>query len=85
MTSHIAAPHLEGRPRLTGPSPDGAPVMTGRGTGERVGIIGLFSLGVLYTLFLARDLLLPVFLALLLSLLLALSSRDCAACAFRRR
>src|SRR3954468_3853762 len=70
MTSQIAAPHLEGRPRLTGPSPDGAPVMTGRGTGERVGIIGLFSLGVLYTLFLARDLLLPVFLALLLSLLL---------------
>jgi predicted PurR-regulated permease PerM len=44
--------------------------MTGRGAGERVSIIGLFSLGVLYTLFLARDLLLPVFLALLLSLLL---------------
>ena len=70
MTSNIAAPHLEGRPRLTGPSPDGAPAMTGRGKAERVAIIGLFSLGVLYTLFLARDLLLPVFLALLLSLLL---------------
>ncbi len=70
MTSNIAAPHLEGRPRLTGPSPDGAPAMTGRGKAERVAIIGLFSLGVLYTLFLARDLLLPIFLALLLSLLL---------------
>jgi predicted PurR-regulated permease PerM len=70
MTSQIAAPHLEGRPRLTGPSPDGAPGMTGRGAGERVSIIGLFSLGVLYTLYLARDLLLPFFLALLLSLLL---------------
>jgi predicted PurR-regulated permease PerM len=44
--------------------------MTGRGAGERVSIIGLFSLGVLYTLYLARDLLLPFFLALLLSLLL---------------
>jgi predicted PurR-regulated permease PerM len=70
MTSNIAAPHLEGRPRLTGPSPDGAPALTGRGKAERVAIIGLFSLGVLYTLFLARDLLLPIFLALLLSLLL---------------
>ena len=70
MTSNIAAPHLEGRPRLTGPSPDGAPAMTGRGKAERVAIIGLFSLGVLYTLYLARDLLLPIFLALLLSLLL---------------
>ena len=70
MTSNIAAPHLEGRPRLTGPSPNGAPALTGRGKAERVAIIGLFSLGVLYTLFLARDLLLPIFLALLLSLLL---------------
>ncbi len=70
MTSNIAAPHLEGRPRLTGPSPDGAPAMTGRSKAERVAIVGLFSLGVLYTLYLARDLLLPVFLALLLSLLL---------------
>jgi predicted PurR-regulated permease PerM len=70
MTSNIAAPHLEGRPRLTGPSPDGAPAMTGRGKAERVAIVGLFSLGVLYTLYLARDLLLPIFLALLLSLLL---------------
>jgi predicted PurR-regulated permease PerM len=69
MTSNIAAPHLEGHPRLTGPSPDGAPAMTGRGKAERVAIIGLFSLGVLYTLYLARDLLLPIFLALLLSLL----------------
>jgi predicted PurR-regulated permease PerM len=69
MTSNIAAPHLEGRPRLTGPSPDGAPALTGRGKAERVAIIGLFSLGVLYTLYLARDLLLPIFLALLLSLL----------------
>ncbi|EWY39947.1 membrane protein [Skermanella stibiiresistens SB22] len=33
-------------------------------------MIGLFSLAVLYTLYLARDLLLPIFLALLLSLLL---------------
>jgi predicted PurR-regulated permease PerM len=70
MTSNIAAPHLEGRPRLTGPSPDGAPAVTGRSKAERVAIIGLFSLGVLYTLYLARDLLLPIFLALLLSLLL---------------
>ena len=28
MTSNIAAPHLEGRPRLTGPTPDGAPALT---------------------------------------------------------
>jgi predicted PurR-regulated permease PerM len=70
MTSNIAAPHLEGHPRLTGPSPDGAPAMTGRGKAERIAIIGLFSLGVLYTLYLARDLLLPIFLALLLSFLL---------------
>jgi predicted PurR-regulated permease PerM len=70
MTSNIAAPHLEGHPRLTGPSPDGAPAITGRSKAERVAIVGLFSLGVLYTLYLARDLLLPIFLALLLSLLL---------------
>jgi len=44
--------------------------MNSRGGAERFAIVGLFSLGVLYTLFLARDLLLPVFLALLLSLLL---------------
>jgi predicted PurR-regulated permease PerM len=44
--------------------------MTGRGKAERIAIIGLFSLGVLYTLYLARDLLLPIFLALLLSFLL---------------
>jgi predicted PurR-regulated permease PerM len=69
MTSNIAAPHLEGHPRLTGPSPDGAPAMTSRSKAERIAIIGLFSLGVLYTLYLARDLLLPIFLALLLSLL----------------
>ncbi|WP_246148970.1 AI-2E family transporter [Skermanella pratensis] len=70
MTSNIAAPHLKGRPRATGPMPNHSQGTGGRSGADRVALIGLFSLAVLYTLYLARDLLLPIFLALLLSLLL---------------
>jgi predicted PurR-regulated permease PerM len=66
MSEKSAAPHLEAQPRKAsvGPLPEEGP------SPERVALVGLFTLAVFYTLFLARDILLPIFLALLLNLLL---------------
>lgn len=66
MNEKSAAPHLQAHPTPTviGPMPNEGP------SPERVALIGLFTLAVFYTLYVARDILLPIFLALLLSLLL---------------
>lgn len=66
MNEKSAAPHLEAQPR---PAVRHA-VQEGRSGAERFAVVGLFTLAVFYTLYLARDLLLPICLAILLSLLL---------------
>jgi predicted PurR-regulated permease PerM len=70
MTDNIAAPHLENQARPMPATPMRNLPVANRSRADRIALIGLFSLGVLYTLHFARELLLPVFLALLLSLLL---------------
>lgn len=80
MTEKSAAPHLQGNAHRTPGSAAGTPASPSATLPgplprsgpqpERVALMGLFALAVLYTLYGARDLLLPIFLALLLSLLL---------------
>lgn len=66
MNEKSAAPHLEAQPR---PAVQRT-VQEGRSKAERFAIVGLFTLAVFYTLYIARDLLLPICLAGLLGLLL---------------
>lgn len=66
MNEKSAAPHLEAppRPAVVGPMSNPGP------SPERIALIGLFTLAVFYTLYVARDILMPICLAWLLSLLL---------------
>lgn len=67
MVEQAPAPHLEGKPHRSS-----AVVrrLAEKQTPERVGLIGLFVLSVMYTLYFAREVLLPICLALILSMIL---------------
>ncbi|HSK41851.1 MAG TPA: AI-2E family transporter [Arenibaculum sp.] len=78
MTEKSAAPHLQGTARpipgaAATPPPSAAfsgPLPRTGPQPDQLALMGLFTLAVFYTLYVARDLLLPIFLASLLGLLL---------------